>query len=386
MASAAFRVRPGLAMVAPPAPRADVRPPISSEDSPIFVIGTGRSGTTLLRMMLSAHPRIHLTHEASFYVWAGLVPEERSGEDYLRDYLQTFSFRWLQLDPATFLPGLPCPLPRSDIKQLYTAIMRVQASQHAKPRWGDKTPSHSANLAEIFADYPDARVVRIVRDPRGVVRSLTQMPWASGTISGGTFMCSAEQKQTEPFADRILQIRMEDLIEDPRAVMAQVLDYVGEPWADEVLDHPSYAPRDTPPVPWFGSASKPISKRPQPSWRAWSPVEIRLTERLNRETMAACGYERAELDEEPGQLAILWRWIRELPRFTRDVAQFALMAWRSRNTIEHDSERQKHLFRTLNPPAWRAWPGFEMPDAPALPDGWEAGLRARTSQATKPST
>ena len=39
----------------------------SVDESPIFVIGTGRSGTTLLRQMLNAHPRIHITHEAGFY-------------------------------------------------------------------------------------------------------------------------------------------------------------------------------------------------------------------------------------------------------------------------------------------------------------------------------
>ena len=37
---------------------------MNPERSPIFVVGTGRSGTTLLRFMLSAHPRIYITHEA----------------------------------------------------------------------------------------------------------------------------------------------------------------------------------------------------------------------------------------------------------------------------------------------------------------------------------
>ncbi len=69
------------------------------EKSPMaFVIGTGRSGTTLLRLMLSAHPRVYLTQEAHFFYEAFLRNATR--RQYLEFYLKTPSFRWLGLDPA----------------------------------------------------------------------------------------------------------------------------------------------------------------------------------------------------------------------------------------------------------------------------------------------
>lgn len=344
--------------------------PMDSEQHPIFVVGTGRSGTTLLRMMLCAHPRIYLTHEASFYVWQKLAPPKLDGEAYLRHFLQTFSYRWLGLDPATWIDEVPRPLERDHAKALYTAIMRAKAAQHGKVRWGDKTPSHANHLGAIFADYPGARVVRIVRDPRGVVRSLQRMPWASRTISGGTLLCDREHQDCAPFVDQILQVRLEDLLDDPRAVMTEVLDFVGEDWSEQVLDHPAHGPglEDMPPVPWFAGAARHVSKPGTPSWTKADPVDIRLMERLNRKSMAAFGYEVAALDSEPSSLAVLGRWLGELPQFALDMWVFLRMAVNSRDPSAHDDNLMLHK---LNPPAWDQYPGFEMPKPPPLPEGWE---------------
>jgi hypothetical protein len=52
-------------------------------DAPIFVIGTGRSGRTLLRQMLNAHPRIYITHEAFFYSYASQAKPGTSATEWL---------------------------------------------------------------------------------------------------------------------------------------------------------------------------------------------------------------------------------------------------------------------------------------------------------------
>ena len=137
--------------------------------APIFVIGTGRSGTTLLRLMLNAHPRIYLTHEASFNVGSSFIPRGLSGSDWLDLYLRSFSFAWLKLDPEEVRRELPAEFPRSELPRAFQAVMRCKARQFGRPRYGDKTPFHSSHLKRIFRDFPDARVVHIVRDPRATV-------------------------------------------------------------------------------------------------------------------------------------------------------------------------------------------------------------------------
>lgn len=349
--------------------------PPDSETSPIFVIGTGRSGTTLLRMMLCAHPRIYLTHEGSYWMWDQIVPSKHSGSTFLRYYLQTFSFKWLRLDPRPVLAGLPHPLPRDQVKQAFAAIMRAKAAEHGKVRWGDKTPSHSGNLARIFQDYPDARVVRIVRDPRGVVRSFNRMPWAGGVPTSGAALCELERKQTEPFRDRLLEVRLEDLLADPRTEMGRVLDFVGEPWDDAVLDHPAHGPglEDVPPVPWFQSATKPV-RPPRIDFSGVDPVELRLIEYLCRKSMAQHGYTPWPLAREPSRLSVFWRWLTELPEVLRTMWVALRMAAMAKDPNYNETPKVKAIFRTLNPRAWDGYPGLVMPDAPPLPEGWDAGL------------
>lgn len=140
---------------------------------PIFVVGTGRSGTTLVRMMLNAHPRIHLTHEASFYLLGGLS-RKATPREWLDRYLATVAFAWLGLDPERVREAAGDRPP--SVAVTVRAIMKMQAERHGKVRYGDKTPLHATKLPQIFEDFPGARVVNVVRDPRGGVASLLRMP------------------------------------------------------------------------------------------------------------------------------------------------------------------------------------------------------------------
>ena len=342
--------------------------------SPIFVVGNGRSGTTLLRMMLCAHPRIHLTHEASFWLWEGIWPGKDDGRAYLDFFIRTFSFRWLKLDPRPLLKALPEPVRLDDRRSLYVAAMKAKAAEHGKPRFGDKTPSHSGNLARMFEDFPDARVIRMVRDPRWTVRSMGRMPWSTANLVAASLLCRMEHEQVRAFRDRILEVKLEELLAEPRVTMERVLEHVGEPWSDDVLDHARRGPGadDLPPVPWFQAASKDRSS--ERAYAPFGPVDTRLVERLCRRLMADHGYSRQPLEREPGRLRVAARWLAELPGCLRFLWIAGRMLKLSRQPGGGDDPRSKELSRKVNPASWALYPGFEMPDPPELPEGWERAL------------
>jgi hypothetical protein len=344
-------------------------PATDPEQSPIFVVGASRSGTTLLRMMLSAHPRIHLTMEASFYVWGALYPRWRDPDAFPPHYVRSFSFRWLRLDPAPVLAGLPRPFGREDRKQLYGAVMRTQAAQRGKVRFGDKTPGHAGHLGRIFADWPDARVVRMVRDPREVIGSLVRMPWASHSVILGAVMTDLERRQVAPYRDRILEVRLPELLSSPRQTMARVLDHVGEPWDDRVLAHAEHAPDDLPPMPWFRSAG---GERTAPSGppRHLDPATLRLIERLNGRALRELDLAPVPLQQEPGWGAVIGRYLRDIPA-AASGAWTALRLFRASSGAPEDHARTAALLRALNPPAWAAAAEFQMPEPPGLPEGWD---------------
>jgi sulfotransferase family protein len=341
-----------------------------SGPSPIFIVGTGRSGTTLLRFMLCAHPRIYITHEASFYFWQAFRPRRHSGSELLDYYFQTPSFRWLRLDPARVLAGLPEPLPRARVGEAYAAVMREKAAQYGRVRYGDKTPLHAGHLPRIFADFPEARVIHIVRDPRATSLSLSRMPWAAASLYTNTVFCELERRQVSSRDARVLKVRLEDLLADPRATMGRVLEHVGEPWDEAVLDHARHLPdkHDMPPLPWLESAAHDRAP-PAAEWKRLAPLQIRVVEHVARHIMKEFDYAPAQLEPsaEPGRLAVWWAEIRELPGLVRYLASYWRLSRFLYDPRNFETEASWRLFRRVNPGSWARYPGFAMPAAPPLP-------------------
>ncbi|MBX2799993.1 MAG: sulfotransferase [Myxococcales bacterium] len=338
-----------------------------ADQQPIFVVGNSRSGTTLMRNMLSAHPRIHLTMEASFYLWGGSYTPWRDQDGFPPYYVRSFSFRWLRTDPRPILRGLPRPFGFVDRKRLYTAVMRQQAAERGKVRHGDKTPGHSGNLGRIFADYPEAKVIRMLRDPRDVVRSLTRMPWAPASPTACAALVELERLQVRRHRHRLLEVQLSELVGAPGPTMERVLDHVGEPYHTQVLQ-PEHYPDDVPPMPWFDSArTAPRSQaRTEPD-----PVQIRWLEAMTRSALSEQALPTKALVREPGWVAVGSRWLADLPLCLHSVGVGLGLAWASRGGSASGRVAQRWM-RRLNPSAWQALDDFEMPDPPPLPEGWEA--------------
>lgn len=334
---------------------------------PIFIIGTGRSGTTLLRLMLCAHPRIYIAHEASFYLFHALYGKRAAPREFLEYYFQTPWFRWLRLDPARVLAGLPDPLPPDRLGEAFEAIMRQKAAQYGRARYGDKTPSHSDHLRHLFADFPDARVIRMVRDPRGVALSLSRMPWASAGLWSNAHFCATERRQVAPFRDRILHVRLEDLLGEPRETMQRILDHIGEPWDDAVLDHARHLAdaEDMPPFPWLAGAARPLGT-PSARWQALPPVRLRAMERAARAVMTDMGYAPATLQREPSRLAVWWAAMREIPGWLRYLGAYVRLVLYLRDPRHFEDEHYRALWRRINPGSWALYPGFVIPSSPPL--------------------
>ena len=120
-------------------------------DSPIFIIGCGRSGTTLLRMMLDSHPRISAGEETKFLT--DLQPIVGEHWSLLSAY--GFSREWW-LDR---------------IRAFYGDFQAEYLAKRGKQRWAEKTPGYTFHLDFIAELFPDAQYVHVIRDGRDVALS-----------------------------------------------------------------------------------------------------------------------------------------------------------------------------------------------------------------------
>lgn len=331
---------------------------MGSPDAPIFVVGTGRSGTTLMRQMLSSHPKIHLTHEASFYLWE----KNRPKSSLLEDYLQGFHYRYLGVDTPALLRGLP-----QDVspKQLFRGVMQRSALARGKSRYGDKTPAHIGCLKRIYEDFPDARVVRVVRSPVQVVESLLRMPWFPPSLLLAAALINRAERDVAPYESRVLTVRLEDLIEHPERELRRVLTFVEEPWDAAVLDHRRQAPDDLPPLPWFQRAKGDVVRG---GHRPLDRVAVGLVERLCGSVCARHGY---MVGAAVPPIKLWARSVASLPALLSAVGRLGRLGW----AFSRGCPEEEVLGRLLglNP---HAMPGLVVPEPPPLPANWRDSLHS----------
>ena len=358
------------------------RPVSDPDEAPIFVVGAGRSGTTLLRQMLDAHPRIHVTHEAAFYFYRSAAPRTATTRAWLERYFDTFSFAWLRVAPGEILEELATMPSTERTADAARAVMRRKARLRGKARFGEKNPLDVVNLGRIARDFADARVVHVVRDPRATVASMLRMPWAPPGALLNALFGLAQHAWLRPHVDRVLEVRLEDLAADPERVMRGVLRFAGEAWDGAVLDHVRHAGRDdVAPLPWFTGAVTTAPSRDAAGGRWHETYEavygdlasaaIRLVERVDRATMERYGYAPALLEREPTRADTAALVAREMPgaaRLARRLTAYRRAVGRHmRGDARLDPQRAFEATLRFNPAAWRFHPGLAVPQVPRPP-------------------
>jgi len=348
--------------------RSVVRP----EESPIYIIGTGRSGTTLLRQMLNAHPRIHILHESAIYFYRALAPRRAPVSQWLERYFETFSFAWLRLSRDEVRRALFARADATSDAAAVRTLLQCAAEQRGKPRCGDKDPLCTMSLDRIFAEFADPRVIYVSRDPRPTVLSLSRMPWAASGVLLNSLFCRLQFEQTKPYLDRILEVRLEDLAAAPRAVLESVLHFVGEPWDEAVLDHVRRADRaDVAPLPWFAAAQEqpPTIEAAERSWRTrLTLAEIHIIEQLTRPILKRYGYplvdDAAGVGFNQAARAVLAERYKILPALRRALAYRRRLVRHMRGLERYPPQEALAASLQLNPAAWVYYPDLRLPRVP----------------------
>ena len=216
---------------------------LRTDDRPVFVGGCPRSGTTLLRSMLNAHPALALPRETHFVLEA--YRRRASFGDLRDDANRARLATWIVTRKRTQFDRLELSRDRSlralrdappTVGSVVGTALELFAERFGKPRWGDKRPRYVQELPAIFDMFPDAQFVAIVRDPRAVVASMKKLGWLDswydGTVAGGVdrwlhAVRAGRQGLRRYRDDQLLEIRYEDLVDDPAGVLSHMCTFLG---------------------------------------------------------------------------------------------------------------------------------------------------------------
>lgn len=240
--------------------------------SPCFLVGSERSGTTMLRLMLNQHPEICFHHEFVYSVEKiktnGELPDLDSYVDYLAND-RVFQLDNLQIKDAD-----------DYVEVVRNFLVQIQNKAN-KPIVGATVHRNIQHLPKI---WPDCKFIHIVRDPRDVTMSYVQMGW------GGHVWVAADtwlelERQWNDFtltlpADRFITIKYEDLVHNPEGVLSKLCGFLGVLYNENMM---SYSENST-------YSSPDMSLLNQWKYKA-TAYEVGLVEYKLQDMMLKYGYE-----------------------------------------------------------------------------------------------
>lgn len=262
-----------------------------------FVVGSARSGTTLLRTILNAHSQVAVPPESRFVVelWRGT--DEVDVASFLESLAHHRRFQtWgLPIDAVTSELGARA---RAPYREAIEATYRAYARARRKDRWGDKTPRYIEHIPLLSRLFPHARFVHQIRDGRNVALSYADVPFGPKTAAGAAHLWRKRvsdglRSGRELGDERYMEIRYEELVADPDVhvkALCQFLEIEFEPAMIEA----DGAPRDL--LPRHTLYNPHVGQRPVAQLRSWEQdmgaTDVEMFEAVAGDLLSELGYPR----------------------------------------------------------------------------------------------
>jgi Sulfotransferase family len=206
-----------------------------------FIVGVARSGTTLLRLMLDAHPELAIPPETHFIPKVIEACDERGDPHDRVLELLTSHRRWpdYRLDADELRERLARIQPLSAGDAL-RAFYHLYAEKQGKPRWGDKSPSYVRRMRRVASALPEAHFVHLVRDGRDVALSQVEVDFGPDEVTAAAEDWVEGIAKARRQARRLrayLELRYEDLVADPETVLRRVSEFIDLRWEPAMLEY-----------------------------------------------------------------------------------------------------------------------------------------------------
>lgn len=303
------------------------------KEIPFFIVGNPRSGTTLLRFILSSHPRLYIPDETGFIPFLRLDPQAKLSRDQVKRVLTRvgkLNLNWHGLvdDVEAFYDALA----EKTLPHVLDALYRRRIADHADPdavRWGDKTPSYVRYIPLLSQIFPSAQFVHVIRDGRDATLSAqkkwgTQRWYMDNYYLLKNWVRNVEAGRATGRAlgsGRYLEIHYEALVQTPRPELKKLCTFLNERFHPAMLDHTRLARERIGPQ-GHVEVRREISTRSVQRWRReMTAFDRKLADRIAGVTLTTLGYEPAGDEAMTPTEAVRYAFLAAKYRFTDAVRQ-----------------------------------------------------------------
>jgi hypothetical protein len=219
----------------------------NEEIRPFFIVGSGRCGTTLLRRLLQASPKIHIPPEnwtfgactADFRTYRSRLSWNSLVDCLLCRHILE-NDRWFDTPPTSLRPRLhSVDRERRSLARFYDEVYRYHGEMRGAEfeRWGDKTPANVWGMDQLLHIFPGAKFVHIIRDGVDVAHSYERRD-QKGLVKPAQRWKSAvtaAQEFSARHPDRMVEVRYEDLCRKPQEIVRKTYQFIDVLYRDDLL-------------------------------------------------------------------------------------------------------------------------------------------------------
>ena len=273
----------------------------------IVILGTPRSGTTLLRRVLGAHPNLACMGETNLLgACARFLESERIAEDVDIGVVAGLGHAGFARDEVL-----------ARLRDFAFAFHRDHAVRVGKPRWVEKTAFdafHVERIEELCGDH--AYFLCVIRHGLDVACSLQELSQKNGgylrelhdyvreyprPLEAFAHAWVDLTRAIRAFAARhprnTLLLRYEDLVANPSEVLAVAFRFIGESFDPAVLEDALRGAGDVGLGDWKTYARSSIGPESVGRWKSLSRWTIGRLGTIANETLSECGYEPVRVEE-----------------------------------------------------------------------------------------
>lgn len=287
--------------------------PETMQHAPIFIIGTERSGTNLLRLILNCHASIAVPHPPHIMkLFTPLVPLYGNlaiDSNFRRLINDVCRMVELHTYPWELKPDRERIFAEADARELiciYLAVHDQYLQFIGKNRWCCKSTFMIDHVADIIRFRPDARFIFMVRDGRDVAvsakRSIfnhyhvyyTAKRWQREQALGLQWLAKLP-------ANQIMLLKYEELLSSPADTVRKLCDFLQEPYSDTMLEyhrHSEARKSGSLSLSWQNTAKPLLTNNQGKFHNALKSEEIYLFETIAANELTALGYALVTPEEQ----------------------------------------------------------------------------------------
>lgn len=214
---------------------------------PIFIIGTERSGTNLLRVILDSHSNISIPHPPhivkNFFRLEPLYDNLRKDDNFRRlihdvvKMVELHPYPWeIKINENRIFDNVN----NRDLINVFFQIYTQYLTDSGKKRWGCKSTFMINHVALIRKYFPHAKFIYMVRDGRDVAVSAKKSIFNHFSVYFIAKLWKKEQDTgiywlKELSKEEICLIKYEDLLISPQEVVKSICSFLDEPYEEKMI-------------------------------------------------------------------------------------------------------------------------------------------------------